>query len=295
MATRTRVFAWIKEHELTFFEPRTPVRPTGVYFSPKSRNYFPQDFIDSYRGAMLALLQAHLEFEIVTPRTLANFRGSALILPDARCLSQAEIQELGTYAAPGRTLIVTGETGKYDETGAERPSNPLQKLLGITDASRKKVVTSGKKLIYYPECPGRQFYLRMLEEFDQDAAAGTWQQAEFNKLREAWTGEMLKVSALKPAVEVNASPFVTAQIANVEGKESVFLANFKGLKAKENARQIPESKVKVTFTSAKAGTVYFLPFLGQAQKLNGTFANGKVTVELPDIEKGAAVWLEAGK
>jgi hypothetical protein len=295
MQTRKVVFAWIRDHEKTFYQPRTPVKPIGVYFSPKSRNYFPQDFIDSYRGAMLTVLQSHLEFEIVTPRTLANFQGDALILPDARCLSQQEIQELSAYAKPGRTLIVTGQSGKYDETGAERPSNPLHKLLGITDGNRKKVVTSGKKLIYDPQDPGRQFYLKMLEQFDQSDAAGTWAQAEFNKMRAAWVGEILKVSAFKPAVEVTASPFVTTQIANVEGKQSIFLANFKGLKAKENAQQIPEAKVKVTFNAAKPGVIYFLPFMGEVQKLTGVFANGKLTAELPDIQRGAAVWMEAGQ
>ena len=92
--TRKVIFGWMKEHEKTFFLPRQPVRPIGVYFSPKSRNYFAKEFIESYRGIMMLLLQSHLEFQIVTPRTLSEFHGDMLILPDARCLGKEEVDSL---------------------------------------------------------------------------------------------------------------------------------------------------------------------------------------------------------
>ncbi len=41
-----------------------------------------------------------------------------------------------------------------------------------------------------------------------------------------------------------------------------------------------------------AGTIAVLPFLGQLQKVHGTFSNGKLTCKLPPIDKGAAVWVE---
>jgi hypothetical protein len=58
------------------------------------------------------------------------------------------------YAGSGKALIVTGETGKYDETAASRKANPVHKLLGITDTAQNK---AGKKFIYYPNCPGRAY------------------------------------------------------------------------------------------------------------------------------------------
>jgi hypothetical protein len=93
-------------------------------------------------------------------------------------------------------------------------------------------------------------------------------------------------------VTITASPFVSAQIAKVDGKVSVFLANFKGLKSKEIARQSPEQNVKVAFATDGPGTVVFLPFLGSPQKLRGKFDGGMLSVELPPIEKGAVAWLE---
>src|SRR5277367_6640144 len=40
METRKQIFGWMKDHERTFFLPRQPIRPIGVYFSPKTRDYF---------------------------------------------------------------------------------------------------------------------------------------------------------------------------------------------------------------------------------------------------------------
>jgi hypothetical protein len=287
--TRKVIFGWMKEHEKTFFLPRQPVRPVGVYFSPKTRDYFAKEFIESYRGIMMLLLQSHLEFQIVTPRTLRDFHGEVLILPDARCLGKEEVDWLGSYAASAKTLIVTGETGKYDETGAKRNSNALYRLLGITDPAAKK---AGKNFIYYPNCPGGAYYAQLRKEFDQQAAAGTWEQAEFNKLRKGFVAEILDVSGLQPAVQIDASPFVSTQIASVGGKVSVFLANFKGLKSKEIARQIPEENVAIGFSASGPGTIAMLPFLGQLQEIQGTFSNGKLSCKLPPIDKGAVVWVE---
>jgi hypothetical protein len=275
--TRKLIFAWIKEHEKTFFLPRQPIRPIGVYFSPQTRNYFAKEFIDSYRGIMMLLMQSHLEFQIVTPRTLGDFRGDLLILPDARCLSKEEVSHLESYVGAGKPLMVTGETGKYHGSGVEQATNPIQRLIG-------------KHCIYRPNCPGRAYYAQLQKEFNQQAGAGTSESAEFSKLRQEFAAEVSKI--VEPAVELTASPFVSSQIAKVDGKVSVFLANFKGLKSKEIAHQTPEQNVKVSFSAKGPGTIVFLPFLGQPQKIHGEFNQGKLSCELPAIEKGAVVWLE---
>jgi hypothetical protein len=287
--TRKLIFGWIKDHEKTFFLPRYPVRPIGVYFSARTRNYFAKEFIDSYRGILMLLMQSHLEFQIVTSRTLADFRGEMLILPEARCISREELSSLESYLRAGKTLMVTGETGKYDSTGAEQTSNPIRQLLGVTEPEERRI---GKNFLYLPECPGKAYYAQLRKEFDHAAAASTFESAEFNGLRKAFAAEILNVSGLKPAVEVAASPFVSTQIAKVDGKLTIFLANFKGLKAKEVAQQTPELNVKVSFSTKGPGEVVFLPFLGQRQTLHAEFADGKLTCELPAIAEGAVVWLE---
>ena len=53
-------------------------------------------------------MQKHLEFQVVTPRTLAEFKGDTLILPDVRILSDSERSWLQQYVAAGKKLIITG-------------------------------------------------------------------------------------------------------------------------------------------------------------------------------------------
>ena len=292
MATRKVIFKWIKDNEKVFFLPRQAIRPIGLYFSPKTRNYSPREYIESYRGAMMLLMQSHLELQVVTPRTLNSFRGDVLILPDARCIGQEELAVLRSRLGGRRTLIVTGETGKYDDTGADRPANPVHQLLGITDPGRKKASSTGKRFIYYPQCPGREYYLQLQKEFNEQAASGEFAQARFEGLRKAFAEEILQVSGLKPAIEVEASPFTSTQIAQVDGKPSVFLANFKGLKSNQVAQQAPERDVKIAFHTGKKGAIYVLPFLGERSKLPGVWKNGTLSGVIPEVGKGAVAWVE---
>ena len=167
--------------------------------------------------------------------------------------------------------------------------NPVHQLLGITNPAEKK---TGKKFIYFPKCPASAYYAQLRKEFDQQATGGAWEQAEFNNLRKVFVAEILEVSGFQPAVLIDASPFVSSQTASVGGKATVFLANFKGLKSKEIARQTPEENVTIAFSASGPGTIAFLPFLGQIQKVQGTFSGGKLTCKLPPIDKGAVVWVE---
>ncbi|MES2221968.1 MAG: hypothetical protein V4587_13505 [Acidobacteriota bacterium] len=107
IATRVQIFRWIAAHQSTFSSPRIPVGKVGVYFSDSTRNYYPEDFVNSYQGVLLLLLRSHTQFQIVTPRTLASFHGDTLVLPDVRVLSSKEIGELHTLSASCR-IISTG-------------------------------------------------------------------------------------------------------------------------------------------------------------------------------------------
>lgn len=289
LSARKEIFRWIQQNEKVFFQPRQPVHPIGVYFSQKSRNYFHSEFIESYRGAMMLLMQSHLEFQVVTPRTLRAFNGDALVLPDARCLGRDELDLLRSYFASGKTLVVTGETGKYDETGADQPQNPVHAMLGIGDSGEKKI---GNKYIYYPACPGREYYAQLQKEFNDRAGSGSYADSQFEKKRDAFVRDLLRVSGFKPAVEVSASPFVSSQIARVDGKTRVFLANFKGLKSKETATQLPERDITISFEAGRKGVVRLLPFLGQAREIQGRWERGRMTCVIPETAKGAVAWLE---
>jgi hypothetical protein len=241
----------------------------------------------------MLLLQGHLEFQVVTPRSLGAFRGSVLLLPDARCIGPDELAFLRSYAASGKTLIVTGETGRYDETGAELTRNPVDRLLGFTVAGEKQTSSSGKKFVYYPRCPAREYYAALRTEFDGAAGRGNDRQTRFRGLRQSFLQELVDVSHFRPAVEIDASPFAATQIASVDGSTRVFIANFKGLKANEIAQQMPETNVRVVFHTGRTSPVYLLPFLGQRQKLECVSTKASLTCSIPEIAEGGVISQES--
>jgi hypothetical protein len=200
-ATRKRIFSWIKQNEKTFYLPRTPINPVGVYFSPQTRNFYAEDFLRSYRGILLLLIQSHREFQIVTPRTLQEFHGQALVLPDVRFLTQDERAWLEQYTAGGSKLIVTG-------------NNPLE-------GGKQKNISN------FPTCPGKAYITAVEAGFDQ--ATPQMQQA------------FLKSLPSSASIEISASPQVATSIARVSGETHVFLANFAGLVGGKNPLQTPQT------------------------------------------------------
>jgi hypothetical protein len=289
--TRKVVFQWITTHEKTFYSPREPVHPIGIYFSPTTRNYFPKEFMSSYKGLMNLLLQSHLEFQVITPRNLMNFVGEAFILPDVRCLSRQEMDFFRSFVESGNSLIVTAQTGSYNEKREKQENNPIQQLLGISQTNQKIVSASSRRFLYYPDCPGKRYSLETKKNFNDYAASGNYREAAFYRLLSEFSQEIREVSKSKPVAEIEASPFVSAQIARVNGKNYVFMANFKGLKSAQVAEQTPERNVKITFPSQKA-RIYMLPFLGEVQELKTEWSNGTMGCVIPEIKKGAVVWCE---
>jgi hypothetical protein len=118
-ATRKEIFAWIAKNEKELYLPRLPMQPVAVYFSPKSRDYDAEHFLPSYRGALVALLQAHRELQVVTPRTLAAFHGECLVLPNVSVLNESENNTLNSFVKKGGRLVVLGT----DATGIAASQN----------------------------------------------------------------------------------------------------------------------------------------------------------------------------
>jgi hypothetical protein len=250
--TRREIFSWIKANEKTFYSSRTPITPIGVYFSPQTRNFFANEFIASYRGILILLMQKHLEFQVVTPRTLSSFHGSTLILPDVKLVNDSERSALRGYAKGNKVLVVTGE----DATGIGNTAN----------------------VIRFSKCPGKDYSAALQRDFD---AATPDLEHEFLESLKAET-----------AIRVLGSPMLATSISSVNGQPHVFFANFAGLRGKVNPVQTTQTGVQVTVHAAAKGRAFFLPFLGDAQQLEGTVNAGAVTYNLPAIEKGAVFWYE---
>ncbi len=292
IAARREIFRWIGEHEKAFYLPRRQINPVGVYFSPHTRNYFPDRFNESYKGVLSLLMQCHLEFQIVTPRTLADFAGKVLILPDVRCLSAAEVETVGSFVKAKGSLVVTGDTGRYDDHRDPWKANPIHRLLGISGVDKKVSAKPGLRFIFYPECPGRAYSRQLASEFDAHAAAGVYIGSRFNELRMRFLEDITGAVAYKPAVEIRASPFVASYIAQMDSKPHVFLANFKGLQSKKVAVQSVEEDVTISFPAKPGARIRALPFLGTEGELPGTWKDGRIMCVIPKLQKGMAVWVE---
>jgi Glycosyl hydrolase-like 10 len=263
--TRKEIFSWIKTHENTFYTPRTPISPIGVYFSPQTRNYFADEFMASYRGILVLLIQKHLEFQVVTPRTLADFQGRTLVLPDVRVMSDAEKSWLRKYVDGGRKLVITGEDATQldgsDSRGRLSPRSP-----------------DAKNVVRFDKCVGAEYFAALKKNFDETAPEQ----------------EQAFLDLLKPAgsIQVFASPAIATSIARVEGRPHVFFANFAGLRGGENPVQISQGGVRVEVAGISKARGFFLPFLGEVLNVEGVAGNGGVTFNLPAIEKGAVFWWE---
>ncbi|MCB0284720.1 MAG: hypothetical protein KDF60_19210 [Calditrichaeota bacterium] len=291
--TRKEVYKWIAENENTFYKPRNPMAPIGIYFSPKTRNYHPDAFMESFEGMMKMMLQGHMEFQVVTPRTLENFKGNVLILPDVRCVSKEEAAFFEKYLESGKGLVFSGETGRYDETGNRYEKNIIRELVDISRSNERVISTdSQKKFIYYPQCPGKIYTLLTKSEFNEAAWESSFQRSVFFAFLNKFKTEIINHFKIDTDIKIEASPFVSTQTALVESKPHVFIANFAGLKSDEIMTQTTEKDIKIQFKAGDEAKVFYLPFLGEKQRLDAKYSEGWVMCKLPPIEKGGVVWLE---
>jgi hypothetical protein len=138
LPTRKEIFSWIETNENVLYAPRRPIHPVGVYFSPKSRDYASKEFLPSYRGTLLLLLQSHREFQVLTPRTLNGFTGEVLVLPEVSQLDESENAALDSFLAKGGRLVLNGaNAGDF----------------------------SGKLVSRFPDDPARAYFASLQEDF----------------------------------------------------------------------------------------------------------------------------------
>jgi len=250
-ATRAEIFRWIEANEKTFYSPRLPLHPIGVYFSPKSRDYDPNGFLPSFRGLLVLLLQSHQEFQVITPETLAAFHGEVLVLPNVTVLSDPEKQALNRFASTGARVVITG----HNVTG----------------------LATSERILAYEKCPASLY----LDKLGRDFSSGSQEMPK----------ELLHVLTVKSEMELDAPSTIAANFGLVDGSAHLFLANFGGLVPGKVATPTPAAGVRVRIPAALGNSLGYLPFLGQTQILHGTKQGDTMQFELPAIERGAAIWV----
>jgi len=249
-ATRKQIFEWIAANEKTLYAPRKPMHPIGVYFSPKSRDYAPDQFLPSYRGALVALLQSHREFQVVTPRTLAAFRGESLVLPKVSFADPAQLANLRAFVERGGRLFVLGSG-----PGGLSAQIPATHLPDSTAAYYQALTT------------------------------------DFLKASVNLPADFLRAVSVATEAEIEAPASIAVNLASVDGKPHIFIANFTGLVPGKVAVPSPVTGIRVRIPAANAHQLAYLPFLGQVQLLNGERKGNQLEFLLPPIERGAIVWV----
>ncbi|WP_446742641.1 hypothetical protein [Silvibacterium acidisoli] len=250
MTTRSEVYHWVAMHDSLFAGKRVPLGNVGVYFSDMTRNQRPKEFVASYRGVLLMLLRSHVQFQIVTPRSLTNFSGKTLVLPDVQVLDASQASALHRWQAHGGRLVLTGK--------------PDAKLNDVSEAER------------FPDHPERGYLERAEQQLDTPLAP------EERKLLDAMSG--------KQTIAIDARGEVVAHAAMVDGVPSLFFANFSGLQAGKNATPTEEKGTGIDVPSAWGIHMHVLPFLGDEKVVEGEKAGSGIHFRLPALERASFVW-----
>lgn len=253
MPTRTEIFHWIGAHEDIFGALQEPVGQVGVYFSDVTRNYYSKDFIPSYRGVLLLLLEKHIQFQIVTPRTLAAFHGKTLVLPDVRVVSDQEAAVIRSYVASGGKLVETGQ--------------PDAKLAGVDHAA------------LLSDRPEVEYLNRAQNDFANTDPSG----------ESAFLKSIPDDTDLKIATSRN----VVVHESKIKSRTYLFFANFDGLKAGEVATPITQRDVQIIARSGFGKKLHVLPFLGTESVIEGKASGADIEFVIPEIERGSVAWFES--
>ena len=251
LATRTEIYSWIGKHEDVFGAIRKPVGETGVYFSDATRNLYPNEFVNSYRGVLLLLLQNHVQFQIVTPRTLRQFRGKVLVLPSVRVVNQEEVAGLHHYASQGGKVVVTGT--------ADKQLDSLHEATRLPDSPEVKYLSRAEK-----------------DFFASDPASEP---------------DLLKAIGTSTGVEVRASKNVVVHEARIGNRVYLFFANFDGLQAGVKATPTVQQDIEVSVPLQFGAKLHWLQFMGSETVLDGQSSRNGLQFSIPNLDRGAVAWI----
>lgn len=262
--TRTEVYKWIEKHEDHFYSKRKPFNPIGVYFSPVTRNFYPEEFIESYWGITQLLINNHFEFEIVTPRSLANFKGTILILDNVKKISEDEQSEFKKLSTDGVKFILSGETQE----------------LNLDDS------------ILLKESPGKEYNALLTEELN-DCFNGKSEAEKTKKYKSRFKELLDSLTENANGIRIKAPIEIFASTSLVNGKPYIYLTNMSGICESCGDNKINISNVIIELDkSLNYSKIYSLPFMGEVTELTIEQKEGRMICKIPTINRGTVIWLE---
>ena len=134
----TDVYSYLKENE-DLIQGQTQVTDAGIYFSKKTRDKANLEKDDSYEAAIkgleAVLVDNHIPYGFATDDDLTPEKLSAyniFCLPDAMCLSDAQVSVITKFVEQGGSLLAGCRTSLFDENGAKRPDFGLREVFGLS-------------------------------------------------------------------------------------------------------------------------------------------------------------------
>ncbi|MBW1696376.1 MAG: hypothetical protein JRK26_06230 [Deltaproteobacteria bacterium] len=112
--------------------------PLAVYHSEASMAFDFGTAYPAFINTTQALLQGHVPFDILFSQDIDKLADyNTLLLSSQRCLSEDEIEAILNFVISGGNLIVTGQSGLYDQNRIERADYGLKKLTGVSAFDRQ--------------------------------------------------------------------------------------------------------------------------------------------------------------
>jgi hypothetical protein len=105
---------------------------------------------NSFIGWTKALFRSHIPFDVVLDKDIESLNRKKyriLILSNAACLSEKQIQAIKQFIEQGGSIIASFEVGQYDEQGDTRAINPLSSFLGLNKIEQVLSPTPGEEYL----------------------------------------------------------------------------------------------------------------------------------------------------
>ena len=170
------VYRHLRDHAESYEDLRSTARVALLYSQTTMDFYGRGDSagrcLAEYRGFYEALVQAHVQFDVLHDGALSRealTHYDLLILPNVAALSDALVALLDAYVEGGGHILASFETALYDEDGQPRPPEaaPALRCLGRRFVERREGLGSHLRLRKKGLLPG-------FEETDLLPLAGTF-------------------------------------------------------------------------------------------------------------------------
>jgi hypothetical protein len=131
------LFNWHKANQ-EYLTNREPVATAGILWSQQNTDFYGRDETENlvdlpFRGIRQALIRSRIPFIPVNADHIARDAGrlSLLIVPNVGIITPVQAAAIKQFVENGGGLIVTGESGLYDEWGNRNSDFALAELTGV--------------------------------------------------------------------------------------------------------------------------------------------------------------------